>query len=146
MWSVPGVAIYIILTKFFHGIKVLHCWYCTEDSITRKKRQLYKVRSDIILLQSKSYVHCAGPDYHLWIANCCIILFFRKDTCNCFPSLFLQISGSRKPHSLVFRLKVTKPRVKIIGHNHSSSGEFHLLKGSTISLRCVIDEVTAPPQ
>jgi len=69
-----------------------------------------------------------------------------------------QISGSSGSHSLVFELEVMTPKARIFvggsgGVSRRSKGggrpdgpDFHLLKGSTISLTCVVDQTPSPPQ
>ena len=55
---------------------------------------------------------------------------------------FLQISTTSGFHSLVFHLEVVTPRARVEGHD----GEFHVVRGSTISLTCIVDEAPTPPQ
>lgn len=53
-----------------------------------------------------------------------------------------QISTTSGSHSLVFHLQIVTPRARLEGHDQ----EFHLVRGSTISLTCIVDEAPSPPQ
>ena len=59
-------------------------------------------------------------------------------------SLNFQISSAKGPHSLVFHLTVVSPQAHIL--SPGSSDEFHLVRGSTISLTCVVEKAPSPPQ
>ena len=58
--------------------------------------------------------------------------------------LKFQISSAKGPHSLVFHLTVVSPQAHIL--SPGSSDEFHLVRGSTISLTCVVEKAPSPPQ